>query len=186
MRRLAVLAAVCALVASACGDTATLNSLTNTVGGFSFSYPAAWDDIPDLEIETQVGQIDTLAFVAVGALDSSSGNLVGASVQVDELTVIVSPQDERRFLESEFDPLMISLATEARGTLGAPQWTVVSGHDARVYVIESEVRGQDLTSRLTVFVVADHLYKTLCQAPPESFSTTASDCDVVTSTLEIG
>jgi hypothetical protein len=192
MRRIIATIILIALTAAACGDddststTAGVNSYSNAAGGLAFSYPGGWSEIPGLQVTTQVGPTGALAFVAVGALDPTSGNLIGASVQVDELTVVVAADDERLFLESQFDPVMTEVAVRAGGTIGVPQWTTIAGHDARAYVITSEVRGQDLTSRMTAFVIGGRFYKTLCQAPPDSFDATVSGCDLVTATLDIG
>jgi len=185
--RTMALTLVLALAAAACGDdtTTTTNSYSSANGGFTFSYPGNWEAIPGLETATQVGRVDAIDFVAVGVLDPTSTNLIGASVEADSLSAVVSVSDERLFLESQFDLVMTDLAAQAGGTITRPEWTTVAGHDARIYVIESVVRGQVLTSRMTAVVVGDRFYKILCQAPPEEFAATTPGCDLIASTFAL-
>ena len=185
-RNLTALLLMTVLIA-ACGDDDDVlrttapppQSFNSSAAGFSFDYPAAWNEIPGLTVETQVGDVNTIDFVGVGNLDQTSGNLIGASVQADRITISIPQDEERAFLVTQFDPVMAQVAEAAQGTLTGSSDVTVAGHSARTYFIDSPVRGQDLTNRLTAFVIGDVLYKIQCQAPVQDFTPTERGCNLI-------
>jgi hypothetical protein len=179
--RIAVVVLV--LLTTACGDDDVAPTgpvaFADTTVGFAFDYPDGWERIDDIEIETTVGEVDTLTLVAFGTLDGSSGNLIGMSVQADRLAEIIPESQHIEFLEQAFDPVVTQLAEAAGGSLQGAEAATINGKPARRYVIDSMSRNQDLTTELTAFIDEDRFFKLTCQAPREQFAATEPGCDVV-------
>lgn len=188
MRRSLIPLLALALLVTACGgDDAGTERFTDAATGLSFDYPGAWDRIEGLSMETEVGASDTVSMVALGELDSSSGNLIGVSVQVDDIGPSVADADQRPFLDQVVDPVIADLVAASNGTAPEPTWATVAGRDARHYEITSPVRGQELFTDLTVLVRGNRLYKVYCQAEAGEFEgEIAEGCALVLDTFDLG
>jgi len=194
MGRFTVVAAAMLVVLAGCGDdsfeadqTAGPQRYQDPSGLFTMEYPGEWEEIPGLSSETQVGSTERVAAVAVGLLDTRSGNLIGASVEIQDIGSVIGDADQRAFLEEIVDPLMEQLAAAAGGSAAEPEWTSVAGREARRYLIDSVVRGQDLRSETTAFADADRFFRVTCQAPADRFEDeAAAGCAAVLDTFALG
>ena len=158
----------------------TLGHYENSELGFTFDYPAQWEQIRE-PISFEAGgpqpELDVMAMVAVAPVVQESEKDSALIIMVNANTL--DPQTQIDELVSELDSLAAQIAGGVQGVLKEKGWTQVGGLRARRYVIDFSQGTVPATTEQVFVVRPGQTFQMICEADQSLFKEIHRGCQFI-------